>query len=324
MSKRHPRKNPNAKPNMMPFTIRDFEKMFPDDAACLEWLRNRLYPEGVYCIKCERTTKHHRVASRPSYSCDFCGHHVHPTAGTIFHKSPTPLRLWFYAIYLMASTRCGVSAKQIQRETGVTYKTAWRMFKQIRSMLDDNPEGPLGGNGKRVEVDEAYFGGRRKGGVGRPLSGDKSNKAIVVGLVQRKGGVRAVVADDVKSPTLLGLVKEHVLPYTTVFTDDFPSYIALDHHRNGYQHHRINHSEKIYVCGEVHTNTIEGFWSLLKRGLSGVYHQVGRNYLQTYLNEYSFRYNRRHDVTPMFASFLNQISKRDVVVRQAPAEVEPF
>src|SRR5579859_5964716 len=129
----------NRKPKMRKYTKKDFDRQFPNDATCLEWLFRRFYPDGtVYCEKCERETKHHRVQSRPSYSCDYCGHHVHPTANTIFHKSPTPLTTWFYAIYLMASTRCGISAKQIERETGVTYKTAWRMFKQIRSMLGDD------------------------------------------------------------------------------------------------------------------------------------------------------------------------------------------
>ncbi|HEV3443525.1 MAG TPA: transposase [Gemmataceae bacterium] len=125
---------------MRKFTIDQFNAMFPDDDACLEWLKNHLYPDGIFCKKCERITKHHRVASRPSYSCDFCGNHVHPTADTIYHKSPTPLRLWFYAVYLMASTRCGISAKQIQRETGVTYKCAWRIFNRIRSMLSDSDD----------------------------------------------------------------------------------------------------------------------------------------------------------------------------------------
>jgi transposase len=150
----------NRKPAMKSFAKKDFDRKFPDDATCLEWLKSYLYPEGIFCDKCKRVTKHHRVISRPSYSCDYCGHHVHPTAGTIFHKSPTPLTTWFYAIYLMASTRCGISAKQIQRETGVTYKCAWRMFKQIRSMLEENI--PVGGKGKGVEVDEMYYGGRRE------------------------------------------------------------------------------------------------------------------------------------------------------------------
>jgi transposase-like protein len=226
----------------------------------------------------------------------------------------------------MAQTRCGISAKQIQRETGVTYKTAWRMFKQIRTMLDDEKAAPLGGkSGPGVEMDEMYFGGRRKGTVGRPLAGDqKDKKTTVVGMVERKGRVRAVVAADVKGSTLLGLVKEHVLPKSTVFTDDFASYDLMDRHINEYNHRRINHSEKIYVMGDVHTNTIEGFWSLIKTGIRGVYHSVGRHYLQTYLNEYSFRYNRRFDEQPMFLSFLQQVEKRDAVVRQTEVIPEPF
>ena len=133
-----PVKYHTPKPKMVKFTKKDFDQMFPDDETCLEWLFRYLYPNGtVFCDKCQRETKHHRVVSRPSYSCDHCGHHVHPTADTIFHKSPTPLTTWFYAIYPMAATRCGISAKQIQRETGVTYKTAWRMFKHKAIALID-------------------------------------------------------------------------------------------------------------------------------------------------------------------------------------------
>ncbi len=314
----------SRKPKMQRYPLKAFQKQFPDDAACLEWLKNRLYPDGIFCKNCEQITKHYRVVSRPSYCCEHCGNHVHPTADTIFHKSPTPLTTWFYAMYLMSATRCGISAKQIERETGVTYKTAWRMFKQIRSMLDDEKAAPLGGkSGPGVEMDEMYFGGRRT--VGRPLGGDmKDKKTTVVGMVERKGRVRAVVAADVKGSTLLGLVKEHILPKSTVFTDDFCSYDAMDRHINEYNHRRINHSEKIYVMGDVHTNTIEGFWSLVKTGIRGVYHSVGRHYLQTYLNEYSFRYNRRFDEQPMFLSFLGQIEKRDAVIRTAIPVAEPF
>jgi transposase len=196
------------------------------------------------------------------------------------------------------------------------------MFKQIRSMLSPEGSAPLGGRGRRVEMDEAYLGGKRKGNAGRPMSGDKHGKVTVVGMVQRKGEVRAFVAADVKSDTLLGLVREHVLPQSLVFTDDFPSYDRFE--SRGYKHRRINHSEKVYVVGDTHTNTIEGFWSLVKNGIRGVYHSVGRHYLQTYLDEYSFRYNHRFDTTPMFQTFMHQIEKRDVIIRRASVEVEPF
>jgi transposase len=314
----------NRKPKMTPYTKKQFDAQFKDEATCLEWLRNYLYPDGIYCKNCEQVTKHHRVKSRPSYSCDHCGNHVHPTAGTIFHKSCTPLTTWFYAIYLMASTRCGISAKQIQRETGVTYKTAWRMFRQIRTMLGADGDTPLGGKrGPGVEIDETYVGGRRRGYRGRSAGGDKE-KVPVVGVVERKGRVRAYTTQDVKKDTIMGIIKEHILPDTMVFTDDYAVYDDLGHHINGYTHRRIKHSEKVYVVGDTHTNTIEGFWGLIKNGIRGVYHSVGRHYLQSYLDEYSFRYNHRFDVQPMFESFMQQIEKRDAVIRQIPVETEPF
>jgi transposase len=129
------RKQPKSP--MERYSIRDFERDFPTDEACLEWLREYLYPDGIFCKVCQQVTKHHRVKSRPSYSCDRCGHHEHPTAGTIYHRSRTPLRLWFRAIFLMAQTRCGISAKAIERDLGVTYKTAWRMFHEIRALLNE-------------------------------------------------------------------------------------------------------------------------------------------------------------------------------------------
>jgi len=302
-------KEANKKPKMGRFTFKDFEQMFPDDAACLEWLRGYLYPDGIYCKLCKDVTKHHRVASRPSYSCDHCGHHVHPTAGTIFHKSPTSLKTWFHAIYLMASTRCGISAKQIERETGVTYKTAWRMFNKIRSLLQDDGA-PLSGS---VEMDEMYYGGTSKGHRGRPMRGDKQ-KAPVIGIVERStkkriGRVKAMATPDVTSERVLGLVREHILPESTVFTDEYVIYdrvgIRVEEHK------RISHSAKVWVMGDVHTNTIEGFWSLVKRGIGGVYHQVSHKFLQKYLDEYSFRYNHRFDLEPMFLTFLRQIAKAE-------------
>ena len=286
---------------MQKYTFRDFEKDFPTDDACLDWLREYLYPEGIFCKNCQAVTKHHRVKSRPSYSCDRCGHHEHPMAGTIFQDSRTPLRVWFHAIFIMASTRCGVSAKQLERETGVTYKTAWRMFKQIRSLLqeDDTFSGP-------VEADETYMGGRRKGTPrGRPGAG--SHKVPVFGVVERGGRVMAVTVPNVKKATLMPHLTKKVLPHETVYTDELASYNDLT--KVGYQHHRVNHSEGIYVAGTAHTNTIEGFWSLLKRGIGGVYHSVGSKHLQSYLDEYSFRYNHRKDAQPMFETMLRQVEK---------------
>ncbi len=145
---------------MNKYTIAQFNKQFPDDKACLEWVMKHKYPNGIYCSFCGKVTKHYRIASRQSYACDLCGHHVHPMVGTIFEKSTTPLKLWFYAMFLMSATRCGVSAKQLQRELGVTYKTAWRMFYQIRTLLGENSK-----LDDTVEIDETYIGARKPGNV---------------------------------------------------------------------------------------------------------------------------------------------------------------
>lgn len=164
---------------MKTYTIKDFAQQFPTDDACLDFLKEARWPKGIYCPKCHKATTHYRIARRKVYSCEFCASHVSPTAGTIFHKSDTPLRSWFHAIFLMASTKTGISAKQLQRELGVTYKTAWRMFTQIRKLMAEDVN-PLTG---QVEVDETYIGGKRSGTRGRGAAG----KSVVIGLTERKG-----------------------------------------------------------------------------------------------------------------------------------------
>lgn len=286
---------------MQNFTIKEFEKRFPNDDACLEWLKNYLYPDGIFCKNCQRVTNHHKVASRRSYSCDYCGHHVHPTAGTIYHKSTTPLKSWFHAVFLMASTRTGISARQLQRELGVTYKTAWRMFHQIRKMLTQYDISLFG----QVEVDETYIGGKRPGKRGRGAAG----KTIAVGIVERKGNAVVKVKPDVKARTLLPMIQEHVptSENTTIYTDELPSYNRLT--SLGYAHESVQHRAKQYVAGNAHTNTIEGLWSNTKRGIDGVHHAVSPKHLQGYLDSYVFRYNHRKDEQPMFETMLRQVEK---------------
>jgi transposase len=185
---------------MQRYTFKDFERQFPTDDACLEWLKNYLYPNGIFCETCQKVTTHHRVKSRKSYSCQFCGHHVHPTADTIYHKSSTSLRTWFHAIFLMASTRCGISAKQLEREVGVTYKTAWRMFNQIRKTLAENHD-PFSG---ACEADESFFGGKAKNmhkdvRTRRIHGRGAYGKVAVAGVLQRQGSVIARVVTNTES-----------------------------------------------------------------------------------------------------------------------------
>ncbi|MFZ3214153.1 MAG: IS1595 family transposase [Terriglobales bacterium] len=291
-------------PKHLRYTINDFNRQFPDNDACIEHLKEQRFPGGIaYCGKCQQEQKHHRIKGRPVYACDLCLTQISPMAGTIFEHSSTPLRLWYYAMYLMASTRCGISAKQIQRETGVTYKTAWRMFRQIRSLLgsDDKLEGPA-----TVEIDEMYVGGRTK-----RLHTMEKPKTPVVGAVERKGGrVIARVATDTKRATLHGFIKEYVLPGSVLFTDDYAAYDGIEGPH--YRHYRVRHSGRVYVTGsrgQIHTQTIEGFWSLVKRGIGGVYHSVSTKYLQTYLDEYCFRYNRREQGNLIFISMLKRVSE---------------
>lgn len=315
------RNNPKrAESSESSWSLMEFLADFPDDAACLEWLwRTRYSPDGehAHCPKCdrERTFKKYVIVNRStSWTCTACSWHVHPTAGTIFHKSSTSLKLWFYAMYLMVSTRCGISAKQLERELGVTYKTAWRMFTLIRNELMAQDDGPLSGD---VEMDETYIGGGlrakdravyshlpnkwQRQAVAKRLSNAK--KTSVFGMVERGGNVSAYVVPSRQSGTLGRHVQERVLPASTIYTDEAPTYEGIAR-KGGYEHKRIHHAEKVYVSGDVHTNTIEGFWSLVKRGIGGTHHAVSAKWLQGYLNEYVWRYNARNDRRAMFWTLL--------------------
>lgn len=285
---------------MKTYTIKDFEKQFPDDNACLEFLKNARYPKGVYCDKCQKITTHYRIANRKVYCCEFCGHTISPSARTIFHKSDTPLRSWFHAIFLMSSTKTGISAKQLQRELGVTYKTAWRIFKQVRKLMDENVN-PLTG---QVEVDETYIGGKSEGKRGRGASG----KTIVMGMVERNGNAVTKIVPNVKSKTLLPMIEAKVAKEnkTVVFTDELPSYNKVE--KLGYAHEVVQHCAKQYVRGAAHVNTVEAIWSTIKRGIDGVNHSVSPLYLQSYLDSYVFRYNHRKDEYPMFLALLDRVA----------------
>jgi transposase-like protein len=290
------------------YSLMEFMKEFSDDDACLEFLwRQRYSEDGIHatCPKCkvEREFKRYEHAQqRQAWTCQACGKHLAPTAGTIFHKSSTSLHLWFYAMYLMASTRCGISAKQLERELGVTYKTAWRIAHQIRHELMAQDSEVFDGV-TPIEMDETYVGGRRRGTTrGRPSTTD-SHKTAVFGMAQRGGKVFATTVENASRAAIMPHVFERVLPASTVYTDDMATYRDVLN-KAGYHHTRINHSEKVYVSGDVHTNTIEGFWSLTKRGIGGVYHSVSKKHLQDYLSEYAWRYNRRNDSQSLFESLL--------------------
>jgi len=299
-----------AESSQSKYSLMEFMREFPDDAACLQWLwRTRCSEDGEHaeCPKCERTRKFHKVADRPAWDCDSCGHHMHPLAGTIFHKSSTSLHLWFYAMFLISQTRCGVSAKQLERELGVTYKTAWRMFNLIRNQLMADGDEPLQGE---VEIDETAGGGRVRASdtrKGREHVRAKMNaRPTIWGAIERGGQVRAKVVQSRGAGDLEEAIHTHVLPSSVIFTDEWKGYNTERLSRRYATHHRIRHADRIYVDGDIHTNTIEGFFGLAKNGIRGVYHAVSAKWLQGYLNEYAWRYNRRFDREPMFAQLLER------------------
>jgi transposase len=289
----------------------EFMRDYPDDATCLEFLwRERYAPDGhrAECPTCKQTRKFHKVKERPAWDCDYCGHHLHPLAGTIYEKSSTSLHLWFYAIFLMTSTRCGISAKQLERELGVTYKTAWRMFNKIRNELMAEDDFLLAGE---VEIDETSVDGKprkKQGVIKKPETRSEAAKlkehsrATVFAAVERGGRVKATVLPSRRGPKLKEKAIEWIEPESIVYTDEWPAYNKLGDHFS--DHSRINHSTGVYVEGDIHTNTIEGFFGHVKPSIRGTYKKVSHKWLQGYLNEFCWRYNHRFDMKAMFETLL--------------------
>lgn len=268
----------------MKYSILDFQKEFSNDDVCFDFIFRKKYPElkGYY-----------RVKGRKAYA-NAQGEHIHPLVGTIFEKSDTSLVKWFFAIYLFSQSKNGVSAKELERQLSVTYKTAWRIAKQIRSLMDDGGDMLTG----TIEVDETYIGGYRKGGQGG------KNKTPVFGMVERGGKKVKAKVTLREAHLLLNEIRGGVEKGSAIISDKFHVYTKTK--KLGYTHESINHFKKEWARNEVHTNTIEGFWAQLKRGLLGTYNgAVSPIYLQSYVNEFSFRYAKSSPV--VFASLLAKI-----------------
>lgn len=266
----------------MKYSILDFQKDFPNDDTCLEYIFQKKNPnhKGWY-----------RVAGRKAYA-NAEGKQIYPLAGSIFEKSDTSLVKWFYAIYLFSTHKNGVSAKTLQTELKVTYKTAWRIGHSIRNLMEQGG-GKLSGV---VEADETYIGGYKKGGMGG------KGKTPIIGIVERGGAVRAKVSKR-ETHLILNHIKDNVKKGTTVFSDQFGVYAKAK--KLGYAHDSINHWKKEFARNDVHTNTIEGFWSQLKRSINGTYHAVSPKHLQAYVDEFAFRYSHRS--LPVFETLMARI-----------------
>lgn len=288
-----------------PLTIREFFKLFPDDEACLQHLFEIRFGQGFECPSCGKPSNWYRIKAERAFSCQWCGHHLHPTVGTPFEQTRTPLQLWFYAIFLFTTTRNGVAAKELQRQLGVTYKTAWRMADLIRKhMADVDGDEPVGGEGKVVEIDETLIGGslrfrRSKGGS----RSQRQNKTMVLGMLERDGDILTTIVPDNRKHNLLPKVAEHVAPGTICHTDELRSYTGLS--AMGFEHDTVNHSRGRYVSATgCHVQGIENFWAQLKRSINGTYIHVSGKHLWKYAKEAEYRFNRRDCAETMLSELL--------------------
>jgi transposase-like protein/predicted RNA-binding Zn-ribbon protein involved in translation (DUF1610 family) len=277
---------------MAKYTFQQFQQEYPDDASCLAKLMEINHGgTEITCPGCGTLrAKFHPMAKRRAYACQECGHHIYPAANTIFHKSRTPLTKWFFAMYLMTSTRHGVAAKELERQLGVTYKCAWRMAHELRKLMasaDDKWGGPLDGH---VEIDETHVGGRRK-------ANEPDNKTVVFGMLQRNGRLLAAPIPDVTNYTVEGIINENIPAGTTISTDEHRSYNGLKH---AYDHGTVNHSAKEYVRGIHHVNGLESHWSLFKRAVKGTHVHISAKHAWKYVSEFSYRRNMRHSHRSMF------------------------
>lgn len=265
----------------MRYTYKQFQELFPSDDACLEAIFQNRFGDLKCCPRCGVVdAKFYKIKKRQSYACEWCGYQLHPLSKTIFRKSSTPLTNWFHAIYLFSVAKNGVSAKEVERHLGVTYKTAWRMCQQIRKLMQQNSD-MLSGT---IEADETYIGGPRKRRV------MYSNKIAIVGIVEKGGKAKAFATKRADATVTIPFLKANIAPGSTIQTDESRIYTRV---KRDFGHEFVNHSKYEYVKAGVTTNTIEGFWGQLKNSIRGTYHAVSPKYLQAYVNEFVFRYNLR-------------------------------
>jgi hypothetical protein len=283
---------------IMQMTVAQFEAAFPDEDACDAYLVAHRWPNGVFCPRCGSTRVYKLATMKWKWECPDCspkGYRFSDIAGTIFENTNVDLLKWFRVIHLMMTAKKGISARQVHRYMGFgSYKTAWYMCHRIRASLQDKEFQKLMGI---VEVDETYVGGKahnrhwdKRDGSG---GGEGSGKTPVIGAVRRKGNVVARVIDRTDTKTFEAFVNAAVSDKVSLIaTDEHSSYRNLG---KKFPHGVVRHSEKQYVDGVVHTQTIDSFWSLLKRGIMGSFHKVSRKYLPLYVAEFQFRYNNRHN-----------------------------
>lgn len=299
----------------LPTTLQEAIKYFADPQRCQDLLSAMRWPEGPACPKCQ-STRQGFLKSRNVYQCKECRKQYTAKLGTIFEDSPLPLEKWFCALWMLTNAKNGISSYEVHRSLKVTQKTAWFMLHRLRLALQKGSiDRKLMGD---VEVDETYIGGQA-----RNMHQDKKlkmketegffRKAVVIGMLERKGEVRTAMLNRASSKLIQKAVKAHVVPGSNLYSDEANAYVKVG---KQYAHQVINHAET-YVKGNVHTNSIENYWSLLKRGIKGTYVSVEPFHLFRYLDEQSFRFNTRKDNDQgRFMQALSQISGKRVTYEQ--------
>jgi transposase-like protein len=312
------------------------------DEECRSYLERMHWPNGAHCPKCGANSPYKITRRTPSknfvktlYRCRSCQKQFTATVGTIFEDSKIPLNKWFATIYLMCASKKGISAHQIHRQLGITYKSAWFMCHRIReAMRDKGILSPLTGT---IEADETYVGGKKRGhrvwrefikdevemGLReKPKRHPRMDKAVVFGMLERDGTIRTRHIKEMNSKTVQGIMARGInLNESRLITDNHSAFRLI----RRYLPHDIIRHEIEYVNGDIHTQGIENYWSLLKRGLYGVFHHVDAEYLHNYLNEFEFRFNRRKiEDAERFAALMGQTQGRVLWYCQTPQPENPF